>query len=310
MRIGNKLFPYPTLNHEQELSGYNSTSSFELKFQTTEDGELLKDEDNVFLKDIHFKLNNVKLQELYDAKKIKCALVVECSDSLFRQKFLIEENGEDISIPLHELKNSVTMSAYMYVEEKIEAYFNDDFKDDYLGYQFELEKYDIVTIDDGYKFQIYIDSEEDNKISSIFTLVRSDSNDERVHFESGLNKINIYLSPKYYKEYSSLKRTSTANNMVFSILLIPVLSSCLEELKAKIEDIDYLEEIIELKNWFKSICVSYENVSGSKLTIDKFKEKDSLEIAQMVMNDSTCKGLQDLSNLLYEGLRGGEEDDE
>lgn len=310
MRIGNKIFPYPTLNQDKELSGYNDTSSFELTLQTTEEGDLIKDDEHVLLKNIHFKLNNIQLQALYDDKKLECALVVECSESVFRERFPIKNEGLDISIPLNKLNNTVHVSAFMYATEKIERYVNDDFDEDYLGYKFYLEKYDIVTIDDGYKFRIDVDCEDDNKVSSIFTLVRSDSKDDRIHYESGSEKINIYLSPDYYSEYTTLKRTATANNIVFSILLIPVLSSCLEELKVRFEDLDDIEEIIGQKRWFKSICMSYQSISGSKLTIDEFKEKDSLELAQMVINNATCKGLQDLREILFTGMQGGEDEDE
>lgn len=310
MRIGNKIFPYPTLNREQELSGYNKTSSFELTFQTTEDGDLIQDKKYVVLKNIYFKLNNVQLQELYNDKKLKCALIVECSSSLFRQNFSITDIPGDIRIPLDKLNDVVNISAYMYVVEKIDEYFNDDFNEDYLGYEFDLEKYDIVTIDDGYKFRIDINSEDDNKVSSIFILVRSDSNDEKIYFESSTSKIKIYLSPEYYNEYTSLKSTASANNIVFGILLIPVLARCLDKIKTGLNDADDIEEIIEQKGWFRSVCMSYEDVAGSRLVIDEFREKDSLELAQMVLNNATCKGLKDFNGILLNGIQGGGEDDE
>lgn len=310
MRIGNKIFPYPTLNQEQELSGYNKTSSFELTLQTTEEGQLIQDKGDIILKDIHFKLNNVQLQKLYDDRKLECALIVECSSSLFRQNFTIGDTPMDIRIPLEKLNNIVVISAYMYAAEKIDVYSNNDFSEDYLGYEFSLEKYDIVTIDDGYKFRIDIEPENDNKMSSIFVLVCSDSNDEKIHFQNDMDKIKIYLSPKYYSEYTPLKSTATVNNIIFGILLIPVLSRCFEEIKTGFEDVDDIEEIIEQKRWFKSVCASYKNITDSELTIDEFREKESLELAQMVMNNSTCKGLQDLNEMLFKRPQGDEDDGE
>lgn len=309
MRIGNKLFPYPTLNQNQDLSAYNKTSSFEVLL-TTEEGSLIKHDEQILLKNIHFKLNNAQLEELYYDEKIKCGLIVECSSSLYRESFLIDDIPVDISIPLENLKDVVNISAYMYVADRIEGFFNKDFNEDYSEYKFDLEKYNIVAIDDGFKFRIDIDDEGDNKASSIFTIILSDSKDKVVHYENGTNKIKLYLSVDYYKEYSSLKTVAEANNVVFGILLVPVLSECFDEIKIRFEDVDDIEEIIEEKKWFKSICTSYENVSGLKLTIDDFKESNSFVLAQMLLNDGTCKGLQDFSDILFNGNQGGEEDEE
>lgn len=309
MRIGNKLFPYPTLNQNQDLSGYNETSSFELLL-TTNDGNLIKDKDKILLKDVHFKINNNQLEELYYKEKTKCALIVECSPSLYRKSFLIDDFPLDISIPLEKLKDTVNISSYMYATERIDDYVNEDFNEDYSGYKFNLEKYNIVAIDDGYKFRIDIDYDGDNKASSIFTIIRSDSKSKTVYYENGSNKIKLILSIDYYKEYNSLKSVIEANNIVFGLLLVPVLSKCLDEIKIMFEDSDDIEEIIEEKKWFKSICISYENLLGSKLTIDEFKDIDSFELAQKLLNDGTCQGLQDFSDILFKGIQGGEEDEE
>jgi hypothetical protein len=276
-------------------------------FQKTEEGELIKDKEYVYLKNIYFELNNTQMQELYKDNKLKCMLIVECSASLFRQSFLISDKPMDIPISLSKLNDIVNISAYIYVKNELENYSNSDFNADYSGYKFDLEQYDIVAIDDGYKFRIDIELEYDNKVASIFTIVRADSKERRIHYESGRNKIRIFLSPEYYGEYNLLKSTVSANNIVFSILVIPVLSRCLDEIKNMLEETDDIEDVIEQKIWVKAICMSYSSVTGSKLTIDEFKEKDSLELAQLVLNDATCKGLKDFSSILLRGPEGGEE---
>ncbi len=42
MLIGNRLFPYPILNRNPELSGYKSSSSFMLMFDTQENNDLIR----------------------------------------------------------------------------------------------------------------------------------------------------------------------------------------------------------------------------------------------------------------------------
>lgn len=309
MRIGNKIFPYPTLNQNKDLSEYKESSSFELNL-TTNDGELIKDEDRIILKDVHFQIENDELEELFYEEKLKCALIVECSPSLYRKSYLIDDFPSDIDIPLEYLKDRVNISAHMYANEKISNYMNKDFNEEYEEYKFNLEKYNIVAIDDGYSFRVDIDDEEDNKATSIFTIIRLDSRSHIFNYENGSDKINLILPIDYYKMYNSIKDTKEANNIVFGLLLVPVLSKCLDEIRIIFEDAEDVEEIIEEKRWFKSICKSYEKVFDLKLTIDEFRDINTYELAQKLLNNGTSQGLRDFSDMLYRGMQDGENNGE
>lgn len=309
MRIGKKLFPYPTLNNSVELSAYKNTSSFELVFKTINESELIKIDDAIILKDVCFKLENEMLFNMYHEGKLECGLIVECSSTIYREMFKIYDSPIDIQIPLKNLNDVVYISSFLYTAGNITGFSNNDFDDDYMNYKFDLEKYDIVAIDDGYKFRIDVDPDLDNKVASIFTIVRSNNQDERVSYESGEFKINIYLSPDYYGEYEQLKKTSVANNLIFGILIIPVLVRCLEEIKFNLQDVDDIEDLIEQKKWFKSICISYEKRTGRKIMLEEFKDIDPFELSQLVLNDSTCKGLSDISSVLWNRAGGIEEDE-
>lgn len=310
MRIGNRIFPYPTLNNNTQLSEYDENSSFELTLTTTEKGELIIEQEQVVLRDIHFILENDGLKELYYDNKLKCALIVECSSSLFRNVTHITDTPVDITFPICNLSEHVFVSAYLYASEDLENYKNDKFIEDYDNYKFDIEKYDILAIDDGFKFRIDIDPDKDNKVDSIFTIVKRDSNEQQMEYLSDTNKIIIYLSPEYYGYYESVKADSTLNNVIFAILLIPTLVACLNELKLNIDDDSDMEDVIEQKRWFKSICLSYEKATSSALTLEEFKESDTLKLAQIVLNNATCNGLGDFTNILINGTGGSSEDDE
>lgn len=310
MRIGNKIFPYPTLNNNNQLSDYEEGTSFELKLSTTEKGELIIEQDHVVLRDIHFVLENDGLKELYYDNKLRCALIVECSSSLFRNVTQISDSPVDITFPIYDLSDDVYISAYLYATEDLLNYENDNFIEDYAHYKFDIEKYDILAIDDGFKFRIDIDPDKDNIVESIFTIVKRDSNEQQMQYVADSYKIKIYLSPEYYGYYNSIKDDSTLNNVIFAVLLIPTLVDCLNELKLSIEDDSDMEDIIEQKRWFKSICLSYEKATNTTLTLEDFKESNTLQLAQMVLNNATCNGLADFANILINGTGGNSEDDE
>lgn len=299
MQIGNKTFPYPVLNNLDHLSGYNNTSQFELTFDTTDDDELIISGNNIILKNTFFKLKNNELKKLYKENVLKCALIVECSSSLFRKAIPISEVPKDIFFNIQDFKKEVFISAYMYATEDIVEFTNEDFKDFFDGYKIHLEKYNIVAIDDGFKFRIEVEPDKDNIEDSIFTIIQKDSNDKQLSYNNDSDKILIYLSPEFYTYYITIKNVFT--NTSWAILVIPPLASCLEEVKQSINDRSDIEDIIDDRSWFKSVCLSYENVTKSKLTIEEFQEINTLELAQMVLNDATCNGLKEFASLLIDG---------
>ena len=310
MQIGNKVFPYPVLNNTDYLSGYKNTSHFELAFDTTEDGKLITNSNSIVLKNVCFKLQNDDLNKLFNNNILKCALIIECSSSLFRKITYISDIPQDIIFNIQDFKNDVSISSYMYVSKDIKAYTSVDFNDYYDGYLFDIEKYDIVAIDDGFKFRIDIESDRDNLVESIFTIIQKDSNDHQLSYSNDTNKILIYLSPEYYSYYETIKYSFTNTN--WAILIIPPLAACLNEIQRSVSDGSGIEDIIDEKRWFKSICWSYEKATNSKLTIEDFLEINSLELAQLVLNSATCNGLKDFADLLINGQKdseGGEADE-
>lgn len=311
MHIGNKIFPYPTLNNNIQLSEYNSTSTYEIIFDTEENGEPIRTKESIVFKNMRFVLNNEELSNLYKIGKIKAALIIECSATTFRKMYEVTDIATDIIVPINLLKDTVNVSSYVYAIENINNYQNSDFTDDYIGYVFNIEKYDILAIDDGFKFSININPSEDNKLASIFTIVKKESIDLQMMYESTSNKINIFLSPEYYSNYDNMKTMPEFNNIVFSMIVIPALAGCLCELKSSIDDYMDIGDVIEQKRWFKSIILSYEKVTGSSLSMEEFKEKNSLELAQIVLNNATCNGIRDFHNLLVKGKgsEGAEEDE-
>ncbi|NCD06978.1 MAG: hypothetical protein EOL97_12740 [Spirochaetia bacterium] len=296
MHIGNKIFPYPILNNNIDLSTYTKDSTFELIFDQNENNSFITTEDYIILKNIHFKLNNQELYNLYKENKIKCSLIIECSSSLYRKNFLISDKPIDIKIKINELKNNVNISAFIYANEDIFHYKNDSFIEEYKEYKFKIEKYDIIAIDDGFSFNIEINPEKDKQINSIFTLAMHDRDKNIMYYDMGTNEIEITLPPKYFQIYNSIKNTNRTNNIMFSIILIPVLSKCLDDIKNQYDSFESIDEIIFNWNWFKSICIGYETITNKKLNLEEFQNQDSLTLSQLLINKASCNALNDLNN--------------
>ena len=301
MRIGKRLFPYPTINNSKIASCFKQ-STFSLEYEDQEDLE------NLVLKNAHISIDNDKLIELLVNQKVQAVVIIECSSTIYRTVQPISIEPRDIIIPLHNLRGKVEISSFIYATEDFD-YSNDDFLEDYEGYSFTIEKYDILAIDDGFTTKIEYDESEDKKLSSIFRIIKSNDPDLKImKVDSGDKFIKIVLPQKGFAYYDNLKNRDYFKNVFFSIIAIPALIKCLQEFKGEKIDLDY----IRLNHsWFDSIIVAYQKIYHQELTDEIFADIQVEELAQTLLNYATVGSIEDISNLFFKNLMlGGMDEDE
>lgn len=304
MQLGNRVFPYPVLNKNDNLSDYKESSTFMVSFDTNEDGSPYVVDGKVIFKNLHYTITDDSLKELIEEEKLKGAFIVECSASVYRNKFDISQTPYDLPVSVHELNGNVVTSCYIYATEDITEFKSDGFIDDYKNYTFDIDKFDILAADDGYKFKIDLDPTEDDKVSSIFTVIPLETNESIMKYENGDRNITIELPREYFNSYDIIKRKKEYNNIAFSMIAIPVLSNCISEINTyEWEDID---SICDEHKWFNAVRISYKRKKGTELILENFYEMNSLELAQLVLNNASCNGVKDFENMLV----GNGDDDE
>mgnify|MGYP000254161777 FL=1 len=304
MQLGNRVFPYPVLNKNDNLSDYKESSTFMVSFDTNEDGSPYVVDGKVIFKNLHYTITDDSLKELIEEEKLKGAFIVECSASVYRNKFDISQTPYDLPVSVHELNGNVVTSCYIYATEDITEFKSDGFIDDYKNYTFDIDKFDILAADDGYKFKIDLDPTEDDKVSSIFTVIPLETNESIMKYENGDRNITIELPREYFNSYDIIKRKKEYNNIAFSMIAIPVLSNCISEINTyEWEDID---SICDEHKWVNAVRISYKRKKGTELILENFYEMNSLELAQLVLNNASCNGVKDFENMLV----GNGDDDE
>ena len=304
MQLGNRVFPYPVLNKNDNLTEYKESSTFMVSFDTNEDGSPYVVDGKVIFKNLHYTITDDSLKELIEEEKLKGAFIVECSASVYRNKFDISQTPYDLPVSVHELNGNVVTSCYIYATEDITGFKSDGFIDDYKNYTFDIDKFDILAADDGYKFKIDLDPTEDDKVSSIFTVIPLETNESIMKYENGDRNITIELPREYFNSYDIIKRKKEYNNIAFSMIAIPVLSNCISEINTyEWEDID---SICDEHKWFNAVRISYKRKKGTELILENFYEMNSLELAQLVLNNASCNGVKDFENMLV----GNGDDDE
>ena len=303
MRIGKKLFPYPTLNNSKNITCFKNCD-FSLEYDDCDD------EENLILKNAHIKVNDEVINKLLDESKLKATVIVECSSTIFRKSYDISRIPNDIIIPINNLREQVVISSFIYATENIN-FISPNFLDDYDGYSFEIEKYDIIAIDDGFTTRIEYDEDKDKKVSSIFSIVKDETIENKVmKFEPSARKIIIQLPEEQFGCYENMKNNDNYQELFFSIMTIPALIYCLQNIQDRLIFSDYsLDEIKIDYRWFESIEVAFKNLNGVALTEDNFKKYDVSLLAQQLMNNASVTAISDLFKQEFSKMIRGDEDE-
>ena len=307
MHIGNRIFPYPVLNKNEELSDYIPESTFKVEFDVDQDGAPIVQNGEVVFKNLHYSLTDNSLVGLINSGKLKGAFVVECSASVYRSRFDIAMDPYDLHVSAHDINGNVVASCYLYATEDIKDFRSSGFIAEYAGYTFDIDRFDILAVDDGFKFKIDLDPSEDDKVASIFTVVKTEDGENTMSYHYTDKKIVIRLPSAYYDDYDNIKTKKECNNIAFAILAIPALACSLEDVYQKY---DSIEGILEYHSWFNAICVSYKRKTGKELTYEDFENMNRLELAQTVLNSASCNALKDFDNMLLGGMNPAEEEGE
>lgn len=308
MHIGNRIFPYPVLNRNEANSDYVADSVFRVEFDVDESAAPIVQNGEVIFKNLHYTITDAALSALLEQGKLKGAFIVECSASVYRNRFDISAVPYDLRVSAHEINGNVVVSCYLYATENIAGFKSTDFLPEYAGYSFDIDKFDILAVDDGFKFKIELDPAEDDKVASIFTIVKKEDNGNIMSYDYDDKKIIVRLPAAYYECYDNIKTKKECNNIAFAMIAIPALACCLEDISSR--EFGSIDEILDYYFWFNAVCISYKRRNGNALTFEDFESMNKLELAQMVLNSASCNALRDFDNMLLGGLNHPEEEGE
>ena len=303
MQKGNKLFPYPTINNNVSKSCFKETT-YSYKSNDYNDSQYY------VLEDAHIEISNENIKRMIENGLLGVGLIVECSSTVYRKMFEISMEPQTIKIPIGDLRDKVEISCYIYAKNDFENFNDNDFLDDYSGYNFKIEKNDVIAIDDGYTTVIDYDESVDKKVSSIFQIIRNKSSDAMT-IEKKAKKIVISMPDDEFTYYDNLRKNDNFQNIFFSMIAIPALSYCLKEFQDGILSGVYEMDSIEMDyNWFISVKNAYKKQFGAELTEEKLKTENVFVISQKLLNNGSLNGIKDLFDIsIGRKLYGGEDDE-
>lgn len=288
MQIAKKIFPYPIINRESQYSTYNN-SSFSLELEEIDSEKIF------FLKNVRYSTDSELLRKLIEDNKVEVALVIECSETIYRKKVILNEEGIDIPLYKSDFSGRVVYSMYAFATQDIILETSDEFLEDYQGIDYDLEKYSIVAADDGRTIYMNHEETEENVVKSIFSVIPNlDSNDNlfNVDYETG-KKITISLSENDFNNYNEMFNIDTYKELFFSVLLIPSLTEALSRCKMLvINEERELDDVEQAYKWFKSIIIAYERQIGKEFTVEDFKDISPVVLAQQLLGKPLSQSLK------------------
>lgn len=288
MRVGKRLFPYPVLNNNSLYSQYtNSTISFKYNEVITKT--------QFILDDIQCNIDCEYLSSLIEDGYAEAVLVVECAQTMLRRHYTITDDMNDIRISLMDVSGKVDISLFVVAIKDIPNFKCNDFVEDYIDYEFYIEKNDILAVDDGYTSRIEFNENDQGEKSSIFLVIK-DTNieDKTMRVDLSDDKIIISLPVEQWNEYDKTKQIKKFQNLYFSIIAVPALSYALAEMQRLGDSIDTIR--IE-KKWFNAFCIAYESRKEQELTDEAFLQLNPYNEAQKLLNSPVTKALDDIFSL-------------
>ena len=303
MRIGKKIFPYPTLNNSKNISCFKNCD-FSLEYEDCDDSK------NLILKNAHIKVNDGIINKLLDERKLQATVIIECSATIYRKCFNITRVAQDIIIPIQNLREQVVISCFIYASQNFN-FVSPNFLDDYDGYSFEIEKYNIIAIDDGFTTRIEYDEDKDKKVSSIFSVIKDEKITNKVmKIESTNKKIIIYLPEEQFGCYENMKNNDNYRELFFSILTIPALIHCLQNVQDRLlYNDDTFDDIRMDYKWFESIELAYKSLNNIGLTENALKNCNIPILSQQLMNCASVTAISDLFKQEFAKMVGGDDNE-
>lgn len=290
MQVRNKLFPYPVINKNLGLSNYKDLT-FDLSY------DFIEYDDRFVFDNICFVTNSKTIQKLYDEKKIEVLLIIECSYTVFRKKFVITQQPQKLTLYKSDFNERLDCSLFAYATEDF-ILSSDEFDDDYLDYKFSIEKYDIVAVYDGFNMHARHEEKENNVVSSIFSIICDEKLEDgmfSVDCDSS-KKIVITMAKKDFDNYKIIYAIPAYQEMFFNSLLIPALTEGFSICKSEIQDDDVdFDDICNKHIWFRSVLSSYKRLFGTDLEVDTFKKTSACSFAQQLLKKPFGSSLEKLS---------------
>lgn len=291
MRNTKQEFPHPLLS--QTCSDYTlGNFSLRINEQVTDSKE--------FRFWFSYTLDSKGLEDLVSNGKANVILRVISSAASYRDKADFDRTSRICTLSINKLRvaKQISAQAFIVAAESIENFSLPEHNPMYFtNASFKLRKGDILA-----ESTIYIvkldDSEMEKPLSSIFQIIQNDDAKESYAANYSDNKIRIFISPRLYEVYHSLRRKGEFRRFLSAVLVLPALIEALTIMQS-VE-----EEGINYSNlrWYRAIENKLKKIN---VNVDD-RDLPVVMIANQLLGDITWDALNSLKTTIDDINRSSE----
>lgn len=289
MHIKGKLYPYPVLasfNDDYKNNSFNVNMSIQLS----------PNDVKVFLVP---ELDNKEILNLIETKKAGFIVHVENSLTSYRKVVAVSKEGTTMEILADNVEGLISFCPFIVALEDIKDFSSESFNIDYKDVTFDFEKGNILAI--GKEVQLRLEKENDDlaNVPSIFSVTEiknPDIKDIIINIEG--DKINIQLPTQSFKEFKLAMANPKSMSVIHSMIIIPSLMKCFEEVKSRYNDEKFL---FEGKRWYRVVKKALNKMGIELETEEDIKAINSFDYAQKLMDNTTMRALTNINDIAYKG---------
>jgi len=242
MIYNNRAYPHPVIGIEN-----NYKDKFEASLRVSADVRKISIA-------ITYSLLNEDLNKLIKNHQAAFCTQIYCKGTLFREIYKTYKALPDaIEIESYKLNELVEVDFFISACEEIPNYSNAEFTELYQGYNFIIEKGDILGYGGKGIFHANKTYEELKSVSAFMNIDAGNKEKMPMYNYYEGDKITIYLSQNSYELYQKIKNERSYTSSLHSCVVLPALAEAIRFIKSDESD-DYidrkwhylLENIIEL----------------------------------------------------------------
>lgn len=284
MRIKNKLFPYPTVQHENgayRTAEFNTSVTYHIQ-----DGKCF------LLFDAHISIPEIK--ELINNGSATYAFHLECGRTYYRRMITFQTEKHGIVLDGNEIDRQVEVCPMIVAKKDIPAFSCSDFSDIYADESISFAKGDIIAIGEQQLLTIVKDKDALKKLSSIFYVDAYPDGIDAKHMTIAPDdqQIGILIPRNDAARFRQCKDDPKRKNTLFSAFYFPALIGVVELMKS--QDGDAYSDSL----WY--ILLSEKGKEKGIGDVEAWQSKTAFEIAQVLFDYPVTRYLKELASVSEE----------
>lgn len=219
---------------------------------------------------------------------VEAAVIVECRQNLFRNRYPVQIGANEIEIPADELRGVIQITPIISAARDFEDYRPQFLNADYSGFKVRVPRHGLLAYGPNLEFIAEPRADRLRRISSIMRVKKTADEGTTIKVNTDGARIHVEVSEKLFRLYQSVVASRKGSAVLASMLVLPVLIDVLHRIKHE------PSEGFEDFRWFQVIRARLREIS-QPLDAPDF---DPMKAAQALLDSPFARGITELVNRL------------